>query len=107
MARKVAEMVKVRAREIARGVADQVGEPLDAAALSRDDQARMWRYSNPQVPPMEQLLALGMSPAQAVGMRFPYRLKLIGQGPPDTLVEKAERFSRMAAEYDMEALPDA
>ena len=106
MARRVADEVKVRARQIAKGVADTVGEPMDGVALSREEQARMWRYANPKVPPMEHLLALGIPPAQAVSMRFPNRLKLIGQGPPDTLVEKAERFSRLAAEYDMEALSD-
>lgn len=95
---RVVQCYGERVREVAKQMAERIGQPLGTTQLSRDEQVRLWLHRAPGID-LPALLAQGVPPAQAVDAAYPYRMKLIGKGRPSELVKRAEAFERMAMEW--------
>ena len=98
LARMVADNVKLRARQIAQDMAQNIGTPIDAQSIPRDQQIRLWNLQAPVDPAqVAQLVAAGQH-SQAVDLQYPWRQKLIGPGSPTQRVERAEALAKQAME---------
>ncbi len=98
LANEVVQRVLDRAQEMAKQIAQNVGDPIDASKLKRDEVVRLWNLPNPQADPMQvqQMLAQGQH-SQALDMAYPWRNKLIGKGSPQQRVDRANLFAKWAA----------
>lgn len=98
LVQQVVTRVTERAGDLAKQIAHSIGEPVDASKLKRDEIARLWNLPNAQADPaqIQQLIAQGQH-SQALDLAFPWRNKLLGKGDPQTRVDRAATFSKIAA----------
>lgn len=95
-----------RIKSLSANMATQINQPIDGEAPSRAEQARLWNLQNPAADPQQvQALVNAGLHSQAVDLMYPWRSKLIGSGDPQTKVDRAEAFSKMASNAEPAPAP--
>lgn len=101
LAQDVVKQVTERARDMAKQIATNIGQPVDSSKLKRDEVIRLWNLANPQADPaqVQQLIDAGQH-SKALDMAYPWRNQLLGSGSPQVRADRAARFAKLAAEQE-------
>ena len=102
LAQQVVDGVRQRAREVAKEMAERIGEPMDSEKLTKAELIRLWNLQAPHDPALVQQLVQAGRHAEAVQTMHPWRNTLIGRGGPQKRTERAEQLASWAAEGEME-----
>jgi len=97
LARQVADRATERAQEVAKSMAERIGQPVDVQQMSRAEVQKLWWMINPQSTPdqVNALIAAGKH-SEAVDLAYPWRNKLIGRGAPTDRVQRAQQIAKLA-----------